>query len=66
MVVVLAIRVPIAPRKVLEGVYMTSYMVIIPFWFISGTSFQDTLIAVEDTVTACTLFGGASGTGKQE
>ena len=65
MLLVLTSRVPIAPSNVVRGVYMTSYTMMIPFWSMAGTSLHDTLIAVEETVLACTLVGGESGTGSK-
>jgi len=45
---------------------MISYIVIIPFWSMAGTSFQVTIIEVGEIDMADTLAGGLAGTVKHE
>ena len=45
---------------------MTSYIVIIPFWSIAGTSFHMTSTEVGDVDMAETLVGGLAGAVEKE
>ncbi len=49
---------PILPLNVCNGVYMTSYILMIPFRSIRGTSSQKAIMIVDELTSARTLTGG--------
>ena len=57
--------VPIASTKTSSGVYITSYMVMTPFWSMGITSSHITTIVVEELAFAVTFSGGPAGTGEE-
>ena len=48
--------------NVSSGSNKTSYVMMIPFWSIAGTSSQETVMDVDDNTSALTLSGGLAGT----
>ena len=56
------ISIPIVLLNVSSGSYITSYSVMIPFWSMSGTGPQVTMMEVDDNTVAVVLTGGLAGT----
>ena len=54
--------VPIAPEKTSSGAYITSYMVMTPFWSIGRTSSHITMRVVAELAVPVTFSGGLEGT----
>ena len=56
------ISIPMVLLNVSSGSYITSYSVMIPFWFMSGTGPQVTMMEVDDIANAMVITGALSGT----
>ena len=60
-----AIWVEIIPLNVSSGSYITSYPVMTPFWSMSGTGPQVTMMEVEDNICVIIFTGALAGTAQK-